>query len=78
MLLFKKKNQRRLKMDETIDIEKIIDEMKDRLFYLKKETAELAEKIEIAKTAIKYRNGKITRDEMQAELRKIVYKSKKP
>jgi len=61
------------KMDD-IDVSMIIDEMQDRLFYLKKETAELAEKIEIAKIAIAYKDGKITRDEMRAELKKIVYR----
>jgi len=58
-----------------IDVSMIIDEMKDRLFYLKKETAELNEKIDILKTAIKYRDGQITRDEMRNEVKKIVYRN---
>jgi len=55
-----------------IDVSGILEEMKDRLIQLKQETAELEEKIKVAKIAFKFKDGKITKDEMQAELRKIV------
>jgi len=60
---------------ENIEINQVIDDLKDRLFYLKKETAELDEKIEIAKIAVRYRDGQITRDEMRNEVKKIVYRN---
>jgi cell division septum initiation protein DivIVA len=60
---------------ENIEINQVIDDLKDRLFYLKKETAELNEKIDILKTALKYRNGQITRNEMRNEVKKIVYRN---
>jgi len=59
--------------DEIVSVDKVIDDLKDRLFYLKKETAELDQKIDILKLAVRYRDGKITKDEMRAELKKIVY-----
>jgi len=57
-----------------IDVSGILEEMKDRLIQLKQETAELDKKIEIAKIAFKFKDGKITRDELRAELKKIVYR----
>jgi len=58
-------------MDE-IDVTGILEEMKDRLKELRQETAELDQKIDILKIAVKFKDGKITRDEMRAELRKII------
>jgi len=60
---------------ENIEINQVIDDLKDRLFYLKKETAELDQKIEVLKIAVKFKDGKITRDEMRNELKKIVYRN---
>jgi len=48
--------------------------MKDRLKELRQETAELDQKIEVLKIAVRYKDGKITRDEMRNELKKIVYR----
>jgi len=57
-----------------IDVTGILEEMKDRLLQLKQETVELNQKIDILKLAVRYKDGQITRDEMQAELKKIVYR----